>query len=203
MYALPSSVLRDIRIAKTKLAKAAGIAGRDKTLFDQEVSRIDIVAEITPASLPAFAPGAEVKSLYLLRLELKAKEIHSSTLRYILKGIPQNLLIAAVFEGKVMFAIHYGSALYRSRFKAENGIKLPLSDAGATLDDLYERLVLFVAGVAPNSGRTVSELLSDAKAETDYKAKVDKLKSDIAHERQPARKMLLALELMKLQSAKE
>lgn len=73
--------------------------------FDAEVSRLDFVNWIAPKTVPAIAAGAEVKEIFVVEVVLKQPTISNGNLLRIVKSIPQRIVWALTFEGKVQLAV--------------------------------------------------------------------------------------------------
>ena len=98
-----------------------------KDRFDADISRINIVGEISPNTV-GIAAGDGVSAIFVLLVSLKQKEFQANTVAQISKLIDQNMLLVLEFEGKRKLAI-YHTKLIQSEWT-------PADDCSITLKGL-------------------------------------------------------------------
>ena len=77
MYSLPQSTEIKKQLPKKAIFTKFDLKTSQKESFDSDISRIDIVGVISPETLPALTEGKEIKSLYVLAVQLKRKNYDS------------------------------------------------------------------------------------------------------------------------------
>ena len=80
MYGLPSSTEMRRSLPKKTIYSRFELRAAQRDRFDADISRIDIVAEVSPATVPALAEGERVKKFYLLDVQLKHRECQAKNL---------------------------------------------------------------------------------------------------------------------------
>ena len=74
MYGLPTSTERKQQLPKKAIYAKFDLPTARRENFDADIARIDIVAVISPATIPALSEGVEAKEVYVLEVERKHKE---------------------------------------------------------------------------------------------------------------------------------
>ena len=74
MYGLPISTERKKQLPKKAIYAKFDLKPSQRESFDEDIARIDIVAVVSSATVPALSEGAEIKEFYLLVVQMKHKE---------------------------------------------------------------------------------------------------------------------------------
>ena len=101
MYGLPQTTEVRKQLPKKAIYAKFELKPSQRESFDADIARIDIVAVISPSTVPAIAEGKEVKEIYLLTLQMKRKEYDSKNSALLTKLIPQKMVLALHY--KVVF----------------------------------------------------------------------------------------------------
>ena len=148
MYGLPASTHVSKQLPKTSICQALAFKPQERRQVDADVSRIDIIAQLTPQTLPALSQGKQTRSVNILRLILKGERCSEQTLR-LLARIPQTVLFALAYGEQVRFALCYEGRIFTTEPVDEDEATLSL--AGVSFDDLWLHLVAQVAGLDADS----------------------------------------------------
>ena len=70
MYGLPASSLVNRPLYKKAVFEKFNLKAAERDRFDADVSRMAIVAYLSPAKIPALHPGQEVKEFYVLQVHM-------------------------------------------------------------------------------------------------------------------------------------
>ena len=114
-----------------------------KEKFDADISRINIVAEISPNTVN-IAKGETVSVIYVLQVILKHKEFEDKTISQISKLIDQNMVLVLDCDGERKLAIHH-TKLLQTEWAAPDECSLNL--IGLNLDKVWENLITQVGGI--------------------------------------------------------
>lgn len=114
MYGLPITTERKKQLPKKAVYAKFDLKPSQRDGFDADVSRMDIVAALSPATLPAIAAGENIKNIYVLAVQLKRKDYDSKSIVLLSRLIPQNILFALQFEADTQFAVYHADRLIRS-----------------------------------------------------------------------------------------
>ena len=97
MLGLPKSTELSKQLPKKAIYLKFNMTPAAKEKFDEEISRITIVAEISPARIN-IAAGKEISSIYVLLVSLKQKKYNEATVAQLFKLIDQNMVLLLEYE---------------------------------------------------------------------------------------------------------
>lgn len=195
MYGLPSSTEMRRSLPKKTIYSRFELRAAQRDRFDADISRIDIVAEVSPATVPALAEGERVKKFYLLDIQLKHRECQAKNLELLVRLIPQNLIFALSFDGEVRLAL-FCSRMIFSAWQPAGSVRIPLR--GLNLDAVWDEIVASIGAVTPTEGRSVSEQIVQDDRRAKLLHQIEVLERKARSERQPRRKTELFEELKEL-----
>ena len=144
MYGLPISTERKKQLPKKAIYAKFDLKPSQRESFDADIARIDIVAVVSSATVPALSEGAEIKEFYLLAVQMKRKEYDTKNIALLTKLIPQKMVLALQYEEQTQFAI-YHTKLISSAWQPTNEAALPLS--GLNLDTVWENIVTHIGHI--------------------------------------------------------
>lgn len=195
MFGLPISTQVKKQLPKKAIYVKFAWNTSQRESFDAEVARLDIVAELSSATLPALNAGVEVKAVYVLAIQLKRKEYDRTNLITLTKLIPQKMVFALQFEEHTQFAVHH-TKLITSNWQSTEEATIPLS--GLTLDSVWENIVKSIGQIEVEQGNTLAEQIADNDQRAKWLAQIATLERKMAKEKQPRRKRALFEEIKQL-----
>lgn len=107
MYGLPIATERKKQLPKKAIYAKFDLTTAQREGFDADVARIDIVAVVSPVTIPALSEGVEVKEFYVLDVQMKHKAYDARNILLLTRLIAQNMVFALRYEGQVQFAIFH------------------------------------------------------------------------------------------------
>lgn len=107
MYGLPQTTEIKKQLPKKAIFAKFDLKPSQRERFDADISRIDIVAVVSPTTVPAVAEGENIKEFYVLAVQLKRKDYDAKNIALLSRLIPQKMVIALHFEEQVQFAISH------------------------------------------------------------------------------------------------
>ena len=144
MYGLPTSTERKQQLPKKAIYAKFDLPTARRENFDADIARIDIVAVISPATIPALGEGAEVKGVYVVDVQMKRREYDAKNILLLNRLIAQNMLFALRYEDQVQFAIFH-TKLFTTVWQPVEHATLPLS--GLNLDAVWENMVKHIGQI--------------------------------------------------------
>lgn len=129
------------------------LSGKKKQIFDQDISKITIINEISQQSINIDSTE-EVNAIFVVKIELRRMNYNNQSLELITQLFGQHLLLAIQYNDKYRLAI-YESKLLMSDWKNQEDINLTLS--GLNLQKVWENLVTQVANIQIEKGNTLLE----------------------------------------------
>ena len=163
--------------------------------FDADVSRIDIVAVISPTTVPAFASGEIIKEFYVLDVQLKKKDYDEKNIAMLSKLIPQNILFSLQYEDEIQLAV-YHTKLIKSDWKSKADIEIRLS--GLNLDTVWENIIKDIGEIHVREGKTLTEQIQEDEKLRVLKRQIEELERKCRTEKQPRRRLELYEKLTSL-----
>ena len=197
MYGLPISTERKKQLPKKAIFAKFDLKASQRESFDTDIARIDIVAVVSAATVPALCEGVEIKEFYILAVQMKRKEYDSKNIALLTKLIPQKMVLALQFEEQTQFAI-YHTKLISSTWQSTEDATLSLS--GLNLDAVWENIVKSIGHIDVESGNTLTEQITANEQRTKLLAQIATLKRKMAGEKQPRRKREYFEQIKKLKN---
>lgn len=185
MYGLPISTERKQQLPKKAIYAKFDLKPAQRESFDTDISRIDIVAVVSPATVPAVSIGESVKEFYVLEIQMKRKEYDVKNILLLTKLIDQKMIFALQYEEQIQFAIFH-TKLFQSVWQPIEQAVLPLS--GLSLDTVWENIVKNIGKINVSDDNTLSEqiVIDDRRAK--LLAQIEQLERKMVKEKQPRRK---------------
>ena len=195
MYGLPHTTEIRKQLPKKAIYAKFELKPAQRDGFDADVSRIDIVAVISPTTVPAFASGEIIKKFYVLDVQLKKKDYDEKNIAMLSKLIPQNILFALQYEGETQLAI-YHTKLIKSDWKATTDTDIRLS--GLNLDTVWENIIKDIGEIYVQEGKTLTEQIQEDERLRVLKRQIEELERKCRTEKQPRRRLELYEKLTSL-----
>ena len=197
MYGLPISTERKKQLPKKAIYAKFDLKPSQRESFDTDVARIDIVAVVSSATVPALSEGTEIKEFYLLAVQMKRKEYDTKNIALLTKLIPQKMVLVLQFEEQTQFAI-YHTKLISSAWQPTEDAVLPLS--GLNLDTVWEGIVKSIGQIDVENGNTLTEQIATNDQRAKLLAQIAALERKMASEKQPRRKREYFEQIKKLKN---
>ena len=197
MYGLPISTERKKQLPKKAIFAKFDLKPSQRESFDADIARIDIVAVVSSATVPALSERAEIKEFYLLAVQMKRKEYDAKNIALLTKLIPQKMVLALQYEELTQFAIHH-TKLISSSWQPTEDAALPLS--GLNLDTVWENIVKSIGHIEVEGGNTLTEQITANEQRTKLLAQITTLERKMASEKQPRRKREYFEQIKKLKN---
>ena len=196
MYGLPQSTEVSRQLPKTTIYKKFNVSSKDQALIDRDISRLDIVNEISGRTT-AINPGEKVQSFFVVKVQLKRMDYDPVSITKLMDMIGQKCIFALSFLGEVSFACNY-IKLFSSNFLKESESSLVLE--GLNLDTAWENMLADIIGVK-HIEETGLDFQVHRKIKLDEMYKnLDRLKKNEKKEIQPRKKHELHSKVIKLKN---
>ncbi len=196
MLNLPKSTELRKPLPKTQIYKKFQLTNAQQTKFDADISRIDIVNEVSTRTIPAIQEGEKVKSIYVLSVILKTKDFDNKNIERIAKLIPQNLVFALQFEEEIQLAV-FCEKLFTTEWMLETKAAIELS--GLNFDDVWENIIKKIEGGEWNNKLSLEENIVLKEQKEKLQKEIDKLEKLARKESQPKKKFELVSQKRKLE----
>ena len=184
MLGLPKSTELSQALPKTRIFAKFELRSTQKDRFDEDISRITIVNEISQRKVPALHPGKVVQSIYVLEIQLKRKNYDPKNIQLLSKLIPQNILFLLRFDDQVQLAI-YHTKLLMSNWGTEPELVI----SGLDMDAVWENIVKTVGTIEVEEGNTLAEQITIDDEKAKLKLQIELLEERSRKEKQPRKKL--------------
>lgn len=196
MLNLPKSTELRKPLPKTQIYKKFQLTNAQQTKFDADISRIDIVNEVSSRTIPAIQEGEKVKSFYVLSVTLKTKDYEPKNIERIAKLIPQNLVFALQFEEEIQLAV-FCEKLFTTEWMSETKVAIELS--GFNFDEVWENIIKRIEGGEWNRDLTLKENIAIKEKQEKFQKEIERLEKLARKEVQPKKKFELVNQKRKLE----
>lgn len=183
-------------LPKTQIYKKFQFSNAQQTKFDADISRIDIVNEVSLRTIPSIQQGKKINSIYVLSVTLKTKDYDSKNIEKISKIIPQNLVFALQYEEEIQLAV-FCEKIFTTSWIHETKAKLELK--GLNFDKVWENIIKQIEGGEWDSNLSLSENIELKEKKEKLKKEIDVLKKKMKNEKQFNRQIEIKAEIRRLE----
>ena len=188
MYGLPHTTEIRKQLPKKAIYAKFELKPAQREGFDADVSRIDIVAVVSPTTVPAIAAGEDIKEFYVLAVQLKKKDYEEKNIAMLSKLIPQDILFALQYEDQTQLAIHH-TKLIKSEWKPTDDTTISLT--GLNLDTVWENIIKAIGEIQVQEGKTLVEQIQADERLAKLKKQIEELERKCRAEKQPRMRLEL------------
>jgi hypothetical protein len=167
----------------------------DRKLFDEQINRLVIVAEISPQTV-AVARSSDVSAIYLILVSLKTPECDKKNIALLSKLIDQRMLFVLQYEDTVRLAVFRAERVLVSESKPLAEWKLNLR--GLDLGAIWENIIAEIGGIDLAEGKSLDETIVANERREKLKKQIAALEKKAMSEKQPRRKWELVEEVKRL-----
>lgn len=162
--------------------------------FDNDVSKIVIVNELSPATLH-IPEGNAVKSIFVLNVMLKTREYDIRNIVTLNKLIPQKMLFILQANEMIQLAVMH-TQLIISDWSQSEEYKLLIS--GLNLDTVWENIVKQVGNIQIEEGHSLSEQIVVDAERAKMEKQIEMLEKRFRAEKQTHKKYELHKQIIGL-----
>lgn len=195
MYGLPASSLVNRPLYKKAVFEKFNLKAAERDRFDADVSRMAIVAYLSPAKIPALHPGQEVKEFYVLQVQLKQRDYDTKNILLLQKLIPQKIVFALEYDEDVQFCIFH-TRLQQSEWKHASDAEISLK--GLTFDDVWNNIVAEIGSLDNAAEETLEQQIINREEREKLLRQIEILEKRCRIEKQTRKKYELHQQLLKL-----
>lgn len=160
------------------------LSGDMRKQFDEDIGRIIITNEISPVSVN-IKEGEQVKSIFVLQIELKSKSYNERNIVLISKMFGQHLLIVLIYGEEVQLST-YRTRLLHSEWMPADDASIRLT--GLDLDAVWEGLVTQVSGIVVADNNSLDEQIVIEQEKSKLLKQIEDLEKKVRKETQAKKK---------------
>ena len=181
MLSLPKSTELSKQLPKKAIYEKFNMSPQAKDKFDSDVSRMYIVAEISPNTIN-IDKGETVPVIFAVQIILKRKNFDPKTISQISKLIDQKMLLVLDCDGERKLAIHH-SKLIQSDWKSIDDCSVSLT--GLNLDKVWENFITQVGCIEIEHGHSLDEQIASDEQKVKLLKEIARLEKLAKKEKQP------------------
>lgn len=200
MFGLPKSTEINKPLPKKAVFDRFKPKPDDRRLFDEQINRMAIVAEISPQTVSVAASG-DVSAVFVILVTLKVPECDKKNIALLSKLIDQRMIFALRYEGDVRLAVYRAERVLLSQSKPLEEWKLSLS--GLDLGAVWENIIAEIGGVDLAGGKDLDETIAASERRDKLTGQIAALEQKAMSEQQPRRKWEDAEEVKRLKAELE
>ena len=195
MFNLPQKTELSRQLAKKAVFEKFNLKTADRDRFNADVARMDIVAQVMPATVPALAEGEKVKGFYVLLVTLKQRDYDAKNILLLQRLIPQNIVFALQYQDETQLAV-YHTVLQQSEWMPTEEVSITLN--GTTTDAVWENIVATIGGIVRTENLSLEEQIQKNLERERLLKQLATLEKQCRAEKQPRRKYDLHQQIINL-----
>ena len=195
MYGLPDNCIINKPLYKKAVFEKFNLKSADRDRFDADISKMTIVAYVSPSKIPALHEGQEVKEFYVLQIQLKHKDYDSKNILMLNKLIPQKMVFALEYDDNIQFCIFH-TRLQQSEWVHASDATIPIM--GLSVDDVWNNIVAEIGGLSNDTEETLEQQIIDREEREKLLKQIEALEKRCRLEKQTRKKYELHQQLLKL-----
>lgn len=197
MFGLPVATAINQPLSKKAVYEKFNLKAAERERFDADISRMVLVARISPATVPALTDGNEIKGIYVLQVVSKRKEYDPKNILLLQKLIPQNIVFALQHEDKTQLCIFH-TRLQQSAWMPTEETAIHLQ--GLNLDDVWNNIVASIGSLDTSSEETIEQQILNREQKEKLLRQIEVLEKKCRTERQTRKKYEFHQEIQKLKT---
>ena len=199
MLGLPQRTELSRQLSKQLVYKKFSLNKTQQDRFDQDVSRMFIVNEVSPRTV-AIPEGAETKLFFVLRVDLKTADYDKKNIELISKTIQQHLLLVLQYEDKARLAV-FRKVLMQTEWLNVDDFKITLD--GSDLDQIWQHVIMTIGQFELRDGNDLDTQIEQDERNRKLLAQIDVLQKKAMREKQPRKKWDLMQQVKELKQQLE
>ena len=195
MLGLPKSTEISKQLPKKAIFDRFKPSPADRKLFDEQINRMAIVAEISPQTV-AIKASEDVSAVYVIQVTLKTPECDKKNIALLSKLIDQRMLFVLVYGDDAQLAAYRADKVILSEKNPLAEWTLPLTwiDLGAA----WENIIAQIGGIDLAGGHDLDATIAENARREKLTKQITALESKAMKERQPRKKWEIAEEIKRL-----
>lgn len=200
MFQLPPATAINKPLYKKAVFEKFNLKAAERDRFDADISRMALVARISPATVPALTKGKEIEEFYVLQVALKRKDYDSKNILMLQKLIPQKMVFVMQYEEQTQFCIFH-TRLQQSAWMPASEAAIPLQ--GLTIDDVWNNIVATIGGLDAQAEESIEEQIIHREQREKLLRQIESLEKQCRSEKQTRKKYELHQQIVKLKEQLE
>nr|NNM89838.1 DUF4391 family protein [Bacilli bacterium] len=195
MLGLPRATEINKPLPKKSLFEKFKPNAADRKLFDDQINRLSIVAEISPETV-SVAASAEVSTIYVIAVTMKTADCDKKNIALLSNLIDQRMLFVLQYGDHARLAVYRAKKVFISEEKPTDDWQLNLS--GLDLSVVWEHIIAQIASIDLAGGKDIDATIAENDRREKLANQIAALEKKARAETQPRRKWDYAEEIKRL-----
>jgi len=195
MYGLPASTILNKPLYKKAVFEKFNLKTAERDRFDADISKMVLMAYVSPDRVPALSEGKDIKGFYVLQVMMKRKEYDTKNILLLQKLIPQKIIFLLQYEEQSQLCIFH-TRLQQSEWNDTASTEIPLK--GLTLDEVWENIVATIGNLDIEAEETIEEQILNREEREKLLRQIEMLEKRFRAEKQTRKKFELHQQILKL-----
>ncbi len=195
MYGLPASTFINKPLYKKAVFEKFNLKAAERERFDADISKMVLLAYVSPDRVPALSEGKDIKGFYVLQVMMKRKEYDTKNILLLQKLIPQKIIFLLQYEEQSQLCIFH-TRLQQSEWNDTESTEIPLK--GLTLDEVWENIVATIGNLDIEAEETIEEQIIHREQREKLLRQIEALEKRARIEKQTRKKYELHQQIIKL-----
>lgn len=165
--------------------------------FDADISKMFIANEISERSVK-IASGENVKTIFIIYVQLKSKDFDEKNIILLSKLIPQNVVFVLEYGEMSKLAV-YHSKLMQTEWQDNSSLSISLK--GITLDSVWDGIITQIGDFTIENGNTLDEQIISNEEKAKLQKEIEMLTKKMNAEKQPNKKLELLQKIKMLKKS--
>lgn len=167
----------------------------ERRLFDEQINRMSIVAEISPQTV-ALKASEDISAVYVILVALKTNQCDKKNIALLSKLIDQRMLFVLQSGENARLAVYHAGRVLMSESTPLSDWKLNLS--GLDLEAAWENAIAQIGGIDLAGGKALNATIAENDRREKLTKQITALEKKAMTERQARKKWELAEEIRRL-----
>ena len=195
MYGLPASTILNKPLYKKAVFEKFNLKTAERDRFDADISKMVLMAYVSPDRVPALSEGKDIKGFYVLQVIMKRKEYDTKNILLLQKLIPQKIIFLLQYGEQSQLCIFH-TRLQQSEWNDTESTEIPLK--GLTLDEVWENIVATIGNLDIEAEETIEEQIINREEREKLLRQIEQLEKRCRAEKQTRKKFELHQQITKL-----
>ncbi len=197
MYGLPANTLINKPLYKKAVFEKFNLKAAERERFDADISKMVLLAYVSPDRVPALSEGKDIKGFYVLQVMMKRKEYDTKNILLLQKLIPQKIIFLLQYEEQTQFCIFH-TRLQQTVWMQTGEAAITLQ--GLTLDDVWNNIVATIGGLDAQAEESIEEQIIHREQREKLLRQIESLEKQCRTEKQTRKKYELHQKIQELKS---
>ena len=198
MFNLPKDTEISQKIYKTKIFESNALKSSEKKLFDNAISSLSVVNQISKSTIPSLNDGEKRHAINIVLIELK-NDYNNNLIDIVFKSINQTMILILYINDNYIASAKYNGTILTNKINQNISILLN----GSNMDEIYDNLIKDLLGIKICANNTLEEQIKENEEIRRMQQEINKLELKRDKEVQFNKKVKYNVEINRLKKELE